>query len=417
MKITRRQCLRAGAALAGAASLAPWAQPAPASTPPRNLIVVLASGGWDTTYALDPKPGSARIDAPEGTLRRFGDSELLTAATRPSVTRFFEAHGSITQIVNGIQVRSFVHSDCVKRILTGTPSDANADLGALAAFAHGRDLPVPYLVLGNSALSGPLASITGRAGTTNQIATLLTAGSGYADPSGLTPEGFAPTATEEARVQAYLAAASERVRATRGRTGANARQMEAFVNSLERQGRLRKFASSRGFGEREYTPDLGVQVDVTVNALAGGLCHSVMLESGDWDTHQGNGAQDALWESLFAGLSTLVERLQRSKLLDRTVVVVLSEMGRTPKLNDGLGKDHWPITSALVLGAGVRGGVTTGATDDLLGARSLDLRTGAPTSGGKQLQTGNLVAGLLALVGVEPSAQFPDVEPLRALGA
>jgi uncharacterized protein (DUF1501 family) len=96
------------------------------------------------------------------------------------------------------------------------------------------------------------------------------------------------------------------------------------------------------------------------------------------------------------------------------LVVVLSEMGRTPKLNNESGKDHWPVTSALLLGAGVRGGRVIGATGDQLEARSIDLQSGALADAGKQLQASNIVAGVLESVGVSPESYLPGVEPLRA---
>jgi uncharacterized protein (DUF1501 family) len=114
---------------------------------------------------------------------------------------------------------------------------------------------------------------------------------------------------------------------------------------------------------------------------------------------------------------SLAQELETRKLFDNTVVFVLSEMGRTPKLNQSAGKDHWPVTSALVFGAGVAGGRVIGATDNQLGAQSMNLTTGAVDASGKQLQTGNLVAGVLALAGVDPSSYFPSVEPLHAIRA
>jgi hypothetical protein len=417
--IARRDLLKATLAVTTCAALPTWLGSAAASPKPRNLIVLLASGGWDTTYALDPKPGNAIIDEPDGELRRFGELSILTHPSRPKVAEYFERWADRTAVVNGIQVRSFIHSDCTKRIMTGTPSDANPDLGAIAAFEHGRELPVPYLVLGNSALSGPMASITGRAGTTNQIAALLAPEAAYFDPGGTAPSpGLEPSAGEEAAVRRYLEASAERVRATRGQLGANQRQLDAFLKSLERGRLLREFARDQpGLKVREYTPDLGVQIDVAVTALEGGLSHSVMLENSGWDTHDDNSEQVQKHDALYAALGDLLTKLEARALLESTVVCVLSEMGRTPKLNAGGGKDHWPVTSALVIGAGVRGGRTIGASDDQLGARSIDLASGASSEQGKQLQTGNLVAGVLSLTGVDPEGYFPGVEPLRALGA
>jgi uncharacterized protein (DUF1501 family) len=92
-------------------------------------------------------------------------------------------------------------------------------------------------------------------------------------------------------------------------------------------------------------------------------------------------------------------------------------MGRTPRLNADAGKDHWPVTSAMLLGAGVRGGRMLGGTSDELDALSIDLQSGAIDAGGKQLQAGNLVAGVLETLGVDPEAYLPGVEPLRAFRA
>lgn len=415
-KLARRDWLKASAVIAAGATIPYAASSAFAQAPPRNIIIVMANGGWDTTYSLDPKPDSPDIDAPAGTITQFRDIPILTDAARPSVTSFFERYASISAVINGIQVRSFIHSDCMKRVLTGTPSDQRPDFGAITAFEHGRELPVPYLVLGSSALSGPLAAITGRAGTTNQISTLLNTavyGTGDAISSEV---GFRPDETEQGFVTRYLEATAGRVRAERGQTGSNARQVDAFIKSIERQGRLRNFVQTQGgFGDRDYTPDLSVQTGVALSALEGGLCQSVMLESGDFDTHTQNGRQSQLQEAFFAGLLGLIDGLEQRRMLDRTLVVVMSEMGRTPKVNNSMGKDHWPVTSAIVLGAGVAGGQTYGASDSSLGAMSIDLRTGAPNPGGSQLQTSNLIAGLLSIAGVEPEPHFPGVEPFRAI--
>ena len=411
--LTRRNLMRAGAAVLASAGVPQLADTARAAAPPRNLIVVLNSGGWDVTYALDPKPGATRIDVPAGEHARIGGIDLLSHAARPSVDAFFRRYGALSALIRGVQVRSFIHNDCTKRILTGTPSDQNADFAAIAAHELGRDLPVPYLVLGNSALSGPYAALTGRAGTTNQISSLLTA-----DGSFISAAPYAPSEQEEALVRRYLDASATRIAATRGRSAANRKQIEAFQRSLEQNQLLRSFALRRGgFGKPDYTPDLKVQIEVATTALEGGLCHAAMLETSGWDTHDDNTLQHALHENLFANLLLLAQSLEQKALLSNSVVVVLSEMGRTPKLNAGGGKDHWPVTSALVFGAGVRGDRVIGGTDDQLGALSVNLQSGAVDPAGKQLQTGNLAAGVLKLVGADPNAHFPGVEVLDALVA
>jgi uncharacterized protein (DUF1501 family) len=59
-----------------------------------------------------------------------------------------------------------------------------------------------------------------------------------------------------------------------------------------------------------------------------------------------------------------MEDLESRGLLDETLVVVTSEMGRTPKINGNAGRDHWTFCyGSLLAGAGIRGGTVYGASD------------------------------------------------------
>src|SRR5204863_3703053 len=60
----------------------------------------------------------------------------------------------------------------------------------------------------------------------------------------------------------------------------------------------------------------------------------------------------------------LMEDLSESGLLDETLVLVMSDFGRTPKINGNAGRDHWTFCySMLFSGAGIRGGTAYGASD------------------------------------------------------
>ena len=64
------------------------------------------------------------------------------------------------------------------------------------------------------------------------------------------------------------------------------------------------------------------------------------------------------------GYSALIEDLESRGLLDSTLVIVMGEMGRTPKINKDGGRDHWTFCySVLLAGAGLRGGSVCGASD------------------------------------------------------
>ncbi|MSO23071.1 MAG: DUF1501 domain-containing protein [Acidobacteria bacterium] len=86
-----------------------------------------------------------------------------------------------------------------------------------------------------------------------------------------------------------------------------------------------------------------------------------------WDTHGENdkNLRDTLVPPLDQGLSTLLQDLKQRGMLESTIVVAMGEFGRTPHINPGNGRDHWPHCWSLVLGGGgIRGGQVVGASDE-----------------------------------------------------
>jgi uncharacterized protein (DUF1501 family) len=92
----------------------------------------------------------------------------------------------------------------------------------------------------------------------------------------------------------------------------------------------------------------------------------VEIQYEGWDTHDDNFNQvQNLSTSLDAGLSTLIEDLQERGLLDQTLIVCVGEFGRTPKINGGNGRDHFPdLFSALLAGGGLKVGQALGASSE-----------------------------------------------------
>ncbi|MFO0950147.1 MAG: DUF1501 domain-containing protein [Isosphaeraceae bacterium] len=87
-----------------------------------------------------------------------------------------------------------------------------------------------------------------------------------------------------------------------------------------------------------------------------------------WDTHGKHfkAMKDSLCPTLDLAFSALVTDLGRLGLLDSTLVWVNCEFGRTPRVNSGAGRDHWPWAySQILAGGGLAGGVCVGATDSI----------------------------------------------------
>lgn len=108
------------------------------------------------------------------------------------------------------------------------------------------------------------------------------------------------------------------------------------------------------------------QACLLARRLVEGGVRAVSLFKGGWDTHSNNfdTLKGKLLPELDPALATLVADLDQRGLLDSTVVACLGEFGRTPKINGGAGRDHWPGANSIVLaGGGLRGGQAIGETD------------------------------------------------------
>jgi Protein of unknown function (DUF1501) len=92
----------------------------------------------------------------------------------------------------------------------------------------------------------------------------------------------------------------------------------------------------------------------------------VAIDYDAWDTHTRNFSilRDNKLPHFDQTYTALMEDLEQRGLLEETLVVVMSEMGRTPHVNANGGRDHWTFCySVLLAGAGIRGGTLYGASD------------------------------------------------------
>ncbi len=103
----------------------------------------------------------------------------------------------------------------------------------------------------------------------------------------------------------------------------------------------------------------------------------VEVSFGSWDTHNSNFVRvPELCANLDAALSTLLRDLDSRGLLADTLVVLATEFGRTPAINQNDGRDHHPKAfTCLMAGGGVQGGQTYGKKDD----RGFEIEEGKAT--------------------------------------
>ena len=121
---------------------------------------------------------------------------------------------------------------------------------------------------------------------------------------------------------------------------------------------------------------------------------------GHWDLH-GNtfGMLRGHLPVLDAMVTSLVTDLKSSGMLDTTLVVVMGEMGRTPRINAKAGRDHWPQCGfSLLFGGGIKRGCVIGRTD-----------AQAAYPADRPVSAGDMVATIYHQLGVDPSMTVDDL--------
>jgi hypothetical protein len=132
----------------------------------------------------------------------------------------------------------------------------------------------------------------------------------------------------------------------------------------------------------------------------------IQIQLGGWDMHQNiydTGAQGifALSTTLDNGLSALLGDLKSAGMLSETLVVVLGEFGRTPRLSAAAGRDHYLLQSALLAGGGVKGGKIIGATNADGSAVTEFGWNGSGNSGPRYVRPEDMEATILSALGID----------------
>jgi hypothetical protein len=366
---------------------------------PRYWVQILLSGGHDTVYTTDPK------------LDRDVDS-LVTLPTENRVTPAGELRlgphfaplarwGSQLTILNGLQVRTVNHETGQKQFFhlkTNIADVMPSALDVIASHRRGQPLGVAYLNLSGRSMHSPAYF-----GTADQF--YFGKGDVFDEIARARPDELAELAKVLRRKGDEL-----------GRSGAGSREAEQTAIYL------REVADffERAAGVPPLVPtarstdyvaqSMAESLERALWLIEHDLCCGVVLDLGlfGWDTHLRNEVKQAEMNGFFVRffdeyLTELHARKNRHGVLaQRTVTIVGSDLGRFPRQNDMLGKDHLPQTSFLLAGPGLRAGRSFGRTGRRMEGLPIAYRDGAPAEAGRVPLLDDVGATMLHLAGLDP---------------
>ena len=393
--VTRRHLLEVGSASAFGLTLAngPVAanpsqdashSPTPGFGRARSCVVIFLWGGPGQQDLWDPKP-----EAPSAVRSEF--SPVATGVPGIQITDqlpHLARQTSRFTIVRSVTHRDFEHGSAAYTALTGHPhplpgtnTTARPDdfptYGAVVTKLAPTSHPVPDFVV-----LGPVMHQGARPPLAGQNAGFL--GAGYdafripEDPSGdsfavkvlswqdqLNDARFAdrhrllasidPDSMLNQRATLEL---DELYRRAFGMLGSS--EIRRALNLAAEEDTIRDAYGRSRFGQTLLLSRRLVEAGVPLITL-----NWSKLNADQWDTHKNNfGKLRELLPPFDQGLAAFLADLDERGLLESTLVVCLGEFGRTPKINEAAGRDHWPDCYSLVLaGGGIEGGRVFGASN------------------------------------------------------
>jgi uncharacterized protein (DUF1501 family) len=373
-----------GLATAGAAALAAdmtrlqvLAAPPVAADLKKNqkrCILLWLAGGASQLETWDPKPGAATggpFRAIPTCVPGVHVSELM-----PKMAQRLKH----TCIIRSLNTKIADHGIAAKIMMRGRANEASLaypDLGAVLARELGRaDSPVPDYVSFYTATEGRnmAPGTSGFLGARYNSMDLTTA----MVPENLRPPEGLTGADHHDREQLRELLSSPFEKDRDAAALSSHRQAYQRVQGLMASEKLFDISQEPQKVRDRYGPTLFGQQALAARRLVEAGVPFVRVARAWWDSHAQNfESHQELVPELDHVMATLLDDLAERGLLENTLVVTLAEFGRTPGINQELGRDHFASAwSATLSGCGVRGGAVYGKTD-ATGNKVVDGQVGA----------------------------------------
>ncbi len=378
------------------------------------FLSVHAGGGWDPTSFCDPK-GRSSENQPDP-VNHFMIDEIRTPSVSSPIRwapmgrneEFFQAHYDKLLIVNGVDTSTNNHSTGTRYLNSGQLEEGHPSFAAMLTAAVAPELPLGYITNGGYDITRGVVPRT-RLGSLGVISKI-------AEPDLDGDRLFHPESVQ-GRMDEF---SNRRLNQLRQR-----KRLPKIVKSLDN---LQAARSGQNELKRlnENLPDLdlfstslGQQGAIALAGYRSGLTVAANLSVGGFDTHGNHDVnQAAALDRLSTGLMELWAEVERHGLEDRVLIMVNSDFGRTPRYNEGNGKDHWSITSLFFMGAGVQGNRVIGATDEGVHALPINFETLTLDPEGAKIKPSNIHAALRQQFGIDQhplNAHYPLQDSLIPL--
>ncbi len=362
----------------------------------KSVILFWLQGGVSHHDTFDPKPG-APIDV---------RGEFSTISTQLPGVQFSDRLPRLAGISDKLAVvRSVTHSEAAHQRgsiymvegrrpprETGVEHSGNPEIGSLVAHQLGmrNGMPASCSIPGNdftSRFTGhgwlPATAAAFRGVESQSLKSTAQSADRFSERVSLRRElGVSSTGGHSAAWDEFDQQAVEIVSSGRGAAAFEYDSEPDHIKELY------------GIGQKQ---DSKCRLALTARRLIEAGVRYVTIGRNSWDHHSNIFPQlRGRLPSMDHAITGLILDLEQRGMLDETLVIYMTEYGRTPRVNKDAGRDHWPQAFSIAFaGAGIQGGQVLGATDEQ-GAAVRE----------RPVTPEQIAATILHLTGIDPRTEF-----------
>ncbi|MDA7595966.1 DUF1501 domain-containing protein [Luminiphilus sp.] len=376
--LSRRGVLRGAIAgvstIAGSSAMKLWGSEQDDAYEGPLLVTLQLDGGVDVTQLCDPKVnvrGEPKInhwaDAADP-----GQAGNILFAPIADNAQLFQEFGSDMLVINGVDAQTNSHETGRLFNWTGSNAEGRPSLSALFAAAQSPNQPLAYSVFGGTSRTAGLVGynqFSNLSAARTLVQPYLQSWSGH--PWRSTADIARAHSMVQTDISRLLAEPNLSVRQRQSLLGYT--EARASRDSLQRLAELIPDEADvmRGedvnVGGQNFRLNLREQMQSALLVFKSGLGSAADLALGGFDSHE---QHDAVSEALLTHFADAIrffwDYAETLGIAERIVLMVGSDFGRTNYYNEGDGKDHWPISSYLIMERDAPwGNRVVGLTDEL----------------------------------------------------
>lgn len=373
-------------------------------------VTVNADGGWDVTSFCDPKSSPTINNWGQNQSAQSINGSPITYAPFAHNSTFFQNHYEKMLVINGIDCQTNAHEAGIRHIWSGKLAHGFPTFSALAAATIGPNLPLAYISNGGYKETAGITQYTLMQDPTSLNKLVFPNRFVDYDPEG---DWDAPKQYHRNGAMSLIQQAKmDRLLRLRAKSELSPKQVESLgdlFNARIGAEQLEPLAAtmpdtlvSSTDADGQWNP-LMRQAQIALATYEAGLTVAADLTLWGFDTHadHDNEHTTAL-QMLERGIDYLWEEAERRGIDDKLVVLVSSDFGRTPLYNDGAGKDHWPITSSIIMSKNKSWtNRVVGQTTDAHEAQAINANSLALDSSGIILEPKHIQQAMRELAGIQ----------------